>query len=77
MPNYTFIHKDTGEEKTLFLSFAERDTWLEENTDWKQKLNTVGFITASKSMYAKTDIDFRSRMKAMKKHAGRGNRIKV
>jgi len=44
MPTYTMINKTTGEEKDMFLSFAEREQILSEG-EWSQQLSTPKSVT--------------------------------
>ena len=44
MPTYTMINKTTGEEKDMFLSFAERELILSEG-EWSQQLSTPKSVT--------------------------------
>lgn len=44
MPSYTMIHNETGEEKEMILSLAEREEILATG-EWTQKLTTAKFIS--------------------------------
>ncbi len=34
MPHYPVKHKETGEEKELYMTIAEYDQWRKDNPDW-------------------------------------------
>lgn len=44
MPSYTMINNETGEEKEMILSLAEREEILATG-EWTQKLATAKFIS--------------------------------
>lgn len=44
MPSYTMINNETGEEKEMILSLAEREEILATG-EWTQKLSTAKFIS--------------------------------
>jgi len=75
MPEYTMIHKETGDTVTLHLSLTEREDWLKEDPNWKQKLNTPGFVSQVGSNLSKTDGGWKEVLGRVKKGSGRTNTI--
>lgn len=44
MPNYTYRNKETGEEKTVWLSFSEHDTYLDDKPEWEQIIKAATVV---------------------------------
>ena len=75
MPTYTFINKQTGEEKDFIMSMSERDDFVKENTEWEQKLVFPKVVTHVGGV--KTDDTWKDTLKAIKSNSAKGNTIKV
>ncbi len=75
MPTYTMIHKETGDERTVLLSFSEREEWLKNNPDWTQKLVAPLLVREAKGALAKSPDSWKDHLKQMKKRSGRNNNI--
>ena len=39
MPHYPVKHKETGEEKELYMTIVEYDQWRKDNPDWDRDWN--------------------------------------
>lgn len=76
MPTYTVMHKKTGEEKDLFCSFSELETYLKENTDWSKVISAPALVTHTGNVINKTSGDWKNLVDNIKKGSGRGNTIK-
>jgi len=76
MPTYTVIHEKTGEEKDIFCSFSELETYLKENPDWSKMISAPNIITHTGNVVNKTSGDWKDLMKNIKKGSGEGNTIK-
>ena len=77
MPTYTFITTDTGEsENHFFTSWKDKDAYLEEHSNLKQKLTTPGFITDHKTTLSKAGDGWKDVLKKVKSGSGRNNTIK-
>ncbi len=73
MPTYTFINTETKEEFDIFLSWSERDDYLENNTQLSQVIRyapSIGYNDAKKP-----DEGFRDILRDIKKGSGAGNDI--
>jgi hypothetical protein len=67
MPTYTFKDNDTGEQWDDIMKISELDSYKETN-NCSTVMQPVKFNYGStKDMYGKSDGDFRSRMKNLKK----------
>ncbi len=66
MPTYTFQHIETEEQKTMFLSLAEREKFIKENTDYFQVLSTPSFGDSIRLGIRKHDNTFNDMLKRMK-----------
>jgi len=58
MANYTFRNKITGEEETVWLSFAEHDTYLNDKPDWEQVIKAATFVDPVSIGVTKPPADF-------------------
>ena len=58
MPNYTYKNKKTGEEKTVWLSFSEHDTYLDDKPDWEQAIVSATFVYPVSIGVTKPPADF-------------------
>lgn len=45
MPIYTFKNKTTGEEFTDFMSFSDREKFLEENEEYETVLSALNIVS--------------------------------
>jgi hypothetical protein len=71
MPYYTFFHKETGEEKEMFLTIGERDTFLKENPDYDQAVTSPIIGDPILQGRVKPDKKFTDLLKTIKKsHKG-------
>jgi len=78
MPIYTFEHKKTGDQQTLEMKIAERETWLDENPEWFQCLNTMHTGDPLKLGVSKNPrlLEFQKYvLPGIKKASGRDNNI--
>jgi glutathionyl-hydroquinone reductase len=77
MPNYTLFNNDTGEEEVHFFpSWKTKDEFLEENTNYKQKITAPRIISESgEPIVRNTSSDWKDHLKRMKKGSGRSNTI--
>lgn len=76
MPLYTLINKETGEEvEHFFSSWKDKDAFLEDNPDLKQKLVAPNMVSQVGSNLSKTDDGWKDLLKTVKKGSGRGNTI--
>jgi hypothetical protein len=77
MPTYAFYNKETGELTEKFMSFSERDKFLEENPHMEQRIAGAPAIGDSVRMgMRKPDASFRDLLKHVSKRAGRRSTIK-
>lgn len=58
MPNYTFRNKTTGEEQTVWLSFSEHDTYLNDKPDWEQVIQSATIVDPVNIGVTKPPSDF-------------------
>lgn len=77
MPTYTMRNKESGEEKTMILSFSEREEFLEQNTDWEQAPSTPRIVSGVVSPLRRTDDGWKDTLRAIKKGSGKSNTINV
>ena len=70
------INKETGEEKEMILSLAEREDFLASG-EWTQKLSTAKFVSQHGSTLSKTSDHWKDHLKNIKKGSGRRNTINV
>ena len=75
MPTYILINKKTGDQKEVFCSYSELEKRLIEDPDWKQKLNTPGFVSQGRSTLRKAGEGWRDMLGRIKKNSGPGNTI--
>ena len=72
MPNYVFVNKKTGEEKSEFLTISEMDEFLESNPDWDTKPASP-MVTGDHIMgLQKVPGGFRDVLKKIKKSNSKG-----
>jgi hypothetical protein len=77
MPIYSFKHKETGEVVDKVMKISERETFLADNPDYKQFIKKAPSLGDSARLgITKTDNEFNSLLKTMKKH-NRGSTIKT
>jgi len=58
MPNYTYKNKVTGEEKTVNMTMAEHDTYLDDKPDWEQMILAANFVDPVSIGVTKPPSDF-------------------
>jgi len=66
MPNYTFEHKDTKEQKTEFMSISTMEQYLKDNPEWSVVIVPLGVrdnFVASRHTNIPIDSDFKSVLK--------------
>jgi hypothetical protein len=71
------IPHESGEKKELFCSSEERDKFLEENPDWKQRLCAPKLVTSTKSPLARSDDGWKDTLKKIKSGSAKSNTINV
>ena len=76
MPTYTFINKETREEKEVFCTLAEREEMLKSGK-YEQKIISPKFISQHGSTLSKTSDGSKDILKRAKKGSGRKNTINV
>lgn len=74
MPTYTMINNNTGEEKEMFLSLAEREEMLATG-EWKQKLTTPGFVGDTQGTLKRAGDGWKEVLSRVKKGSARSNTI--
>lgn len=74
MPNYTFKDNNTNEEFTLEMKIAERDEFLEKNSNIEQLIVSAPFISYGTFSVNNVPKGFNNLMKKIKK-ANRGSNI--
>ena len=77
MPTYTFINDITNEEKNLVMTMSERESFLSDNPEWKQKLVFPKIVTHVGGTLKQTSDGWKDHLKNIKKHSGKGNTINV
>lgn len=76
MPIYTFINRETGEEADrFFTSWTDKDKFLEENPQLKQKMVAPNMVSQVGSNLSKTSDGWKDLLKGIKKGSGRNNTI--
>lgn len=65
MPSYTFINKDTEEEITIVLSLSEREIYLKDHPEMKQKITPIRTISGSLNIN-KVPSDVRDKLNGIK-----------
>jgi len=77
MPTYVMRHKQTGEEKEMFLSMSAREQYLLDNPDWEPGVTVpMGLISDSKTPHRRAGTEWNDVLKKVKKGSGQGNTIK-
>ena len=66
MPVYTLLNKETNEEHDISVKYDELQTILED-TNLQRVFKPNQFITIHGSVMSRTDGDFRSHLKSIKK----------
>ena len=66
MPVYTLLNKETNEEHDITVKYDELQTILED-TNLQRVFKPNQFITIHGSVMSRTDGDFRSHLKSIKK----------
>lgn len=59
LPLYTFINKDTGEERDEMMSVSERDEFLAQNENFTQKLSVPSFVDPVRLGVTRPDNGFK------------------
>lgn len=70
MPRYTFINRETNEEKTLDMKISEMEQYVSENPDWFVSIQSIGRrdnFVASRHTNVPIDSTFRNMLDNMKK----------
>lgn len=75
MPQYTFEHKKTGEQKTEVLTLSQHEQFLKDNPDWFQVIAAAGIVGGTGDR-GKPDQGFRDILREIKK-ANPGSTINV
>lgn len=70
MPYYTFINKETEEEFDDMMSMSEKDKFLEDNPNIKQKLSTPNLADSVRLGVTKPKIEHRELLNNMHKKLG-------
>tara|TARA_B100001175_G_scaffold242541_1_gene208937 strand:- start:1365 stop:1616 length:252 start_codon:yes stop_codon:yes gene_type:complete len=57
MPTYPVKHKETGEEKELYMSMKEYDQWRVDNPDWDKDWSkgAASAVSGTGDVYSRTD----------------------
>lgn len=58
MPNYTYKNKETGEEHTVWLSFSEHDTYLDDKPHLEQVIVSATLVDPVNIGITKPPSDF-------------------
>lgn len=66
MPTYTFVDTETGEEQTHILSLSQREDFIKENPNLKQKLSTPAFGDSVRLGIRRIDDGFNDVLKKAK-----------
>jgi hypothetical protein len=78
MPTYLMIHKQTGEEKEMFLSLSAREEFLVNNPEWESGITKpMGLVGDSKTPLRRAGSGWNDHLKRMKSGSGRTNTIKT
>lgn len=76
MPTYVMRHKETGEEKEMFLSMSAREQFLKDNPDWEPGIALYqGLVSDHKTAFRRAGTEWNDMLKNIKKGSGRGNTI--
>lgn len=70
MPNYTFFHVDTEEEKEETMTIAKMEQFIKDNPKWRVKIQPLGVrdnFVASRHTNIPIDGDFRNMLDNMKR----------
>lgn len=76
MPTYDFKNEETGETVTHYLSFKEREEFLENNPQYKQVLAAPAFGDSVRLGIRRHDDNFNDVLKNVKSHH-RGSTIQT
>lgn len=68
MPSYTFINENDGQEETHFMTVKEREEFLEENPNYRQKLSAPKLVDPVSVGVTKPDTGFTDILKNIKKN---------
>jgi len=74
MPTYTMKNNETGEEKTMVLSLAEREELLSQG-QWTQLLSTPKSVTNVKGSLRVAGDGWKDVLSKVKSGSGDGNTI--
>lgn len=70
MPSYTFRNRKTGSEINMFMSISEMETFMKDHPDMERVYNTLNIIDPVTAGRIKTDNEFNSLLKEIKKRTG-------
>jgi len=74
MPHYPVKHKETGEEKELYMPMKEYTQWREDNPDWDKDWSAgcagAGEVGDWRDKMSKTHPGWKDVMGQVKKHQG-------
>ena len=77
MPSYTMKNIESGEEREMQLSLAEREDLLAKG-EWKQLLSTAKFITGTGDVARRqAGSEWNNFLKKTHKNAGRHSKIQT
>ena len=76
MPTYTMINKETGEERDMVLSFAERDELLAKGNH-TQKLTAAKIVSGVGGTARLTSDGWKDKLREIKKGSGKDNTINI
>jgi len=76
MPTYTMINKDTGEERDMILSLAEREELL-SGGKFIQKLISPKIVSGVGGTARLTSDGWKDKLREIKKGSGKDNTINI
>ncbi len=76
MPLYNFVHNQTGEEITVWLSMSELDGWKEQNPEYSQVFSKMSIGDPHRMGRKKPADSFRGLLKSIHKKVP-GSKIQV
>ena len=76
MPTYLIQHKETKEEKEVFMSYGTLQEYLGHNPEWHQIHKSSHIVSESGDVFSKTPDSWREHMKRIKGGSGRSTTIK-
>lgn len=76
MPTYILRHKETGEEKEVFMSISEMKRQTDpEAGEYTNVIKSPRLITHTDSIIGKTSGDWRDLLKKINKNAGSKSKV--